>query len=121
MYYNPSTGVLNTSGFGVGGVPIIDGNRIAQNIRYNTSVISTNTSAVAGITYIGTAALTLTLPAAPTVGDQITFNNQSAATTSVINPNGLKINGLAENMTMDVAYAACTLVYSGTTNGWVIL
>lgn len=88
--------------------------------RETVNVISTNTTAVASLTYVFTASLTLTLPASPTAGDWVAVQNSSGTTTAVIARNGSNIMSLAENMTVDNATASLTLVYADATRGWVI-
>lgn len=85
------------------------------------SVISGNTNAVVGVHYIFSASLVLTLPASAEVGDTIKISDRSETTTSSILNNGLKIMGLLENLSMDLEGLSFTLVYTGTTHGWVII
>jgi|TARA_R110000744_G_C19343216_1_gene559659 hypothetical protein len=68
-------------------------------------------------------AITLTTPAAPTAGDEISFldiadNFDTNALT--INPNGLKVFGSTANGTVSTEGAGFTLVYTGATYGWRI-
>lgn len=98
---------------------VIDDSRKLVNHRLTTSVISTNTTAVTGSNYIATASLTLTLPATPTVGDVVGFQNSSNTTTCVIGRNGTNIMSLAENMTVDQLNHAFVLQYVDATRGWV--
>ena len=81
--------------------------------------ISTNTTAATGIHYLIIAPLTLTLPASPTVRDTVRFTNLTGLTTTVIDPNGQLIRGVAGAMNVDYVNAAATLTYSGATKGWV--
>lgn len=90
-------------------------------LRLPTTVISSNTAAVAGTYYVATATLTLTLPASPTVGDSVGFSNQSGVTTCIIARNGSNILSLAEDLTVDKENAAFWLQYSGATKGWVFV
>ena len=69
-------------------------------------------------------AVTITLPSSPNVGDNIrvvdvarTFGTNNLT----INRNGENIMGLAENFVSDVDGSGFQLVYSGATNGWVLL
>lgn len=91
-----------------------------KTIRLMTSVVSTNTAAVASTTYVLTASLTLTLPATPTAGDWVRVVNRSATTTAVVARNGEKIMGLSEDMTLNDVNAKVLLVYADATQGWVI-
>ena len=81
--------------------------------------IAVNTLAAAGLHYLITAPLTLTLPASPAVRDTVRFTNLTGLTTTVINPNGQLIRGVAGAMNVDYVNAAATLTYSGATKGWV--
>jgi hypothetical protein len=86
-----------------------------------TEVITANTNAVKGKTYVLTASLVLTLPANPAVGDPVKVSNMSGVLTCVIGRNGKKIMGLSEDLTIDELNAGMELVYSGATQGWVII
>ena len=85
------------------------------------SVISTNTTAVSGTTYVLTAALTLTLPVSPSPGAFVPFSNRSGGSSCIIGRNGQPIMGLAEDMTLDVANVGVELVYADATRGWVLI
>tara|TARA_R110000868_G_scaffold9742_4_gene47962 strand:+ start:2860 stop:3252 length:393 start_codon:yes stop_codon:yes gene_type:complete len=85
------------------------------------SVIAVNTTAVAFNIYVFTASLTLTLPASATAGDSIKVSDLSNTITSVIARNGHNIMGSATDLTLDVAYAGIELIYTGVTQGWVII
>ena len=85
--------------------------------------ISANTTLVAGRRYFvdTAAARTLTLPANPTLGQEIViFDATSTAGTNNITlaRNGNKINGLTEDAVIDVNSAAAVLIYTGSTIGW---
>jgi hypothetical protein len=80
---------------------------------------------VAGTRYFvdTSAARTLTLPASPSVGDEIQILDASGTATTyniTVLRNSLKINGLTENLILDVNGAAATLIYTGSTYGWTI-
>ena len=85
--------------------------------------ISANTTFVAGRRYFvdTTAARTLTLPASPTLGQEITIFDAtgSAGTNNItVARNGNKINGLTEDAIIDVDKAGAVLIYTGATLGW---
>lgn len=66
---------------------------------------------------------TVTLPIDPLVGDQIQIidvANKFATGNLTVARNGKLINGLAENLILDVNGALTTLLYTGLTYGWVI-
>ena len=81
--------------------------------------IAVNTLAVLGMHYLILAPLTLTLPSLPTVRDTVQFTNLTGATTSVIDPNGALIRGVAGPMALNSPLAARTLTYSGASKGWI--
>lgn len=85
----------------------------------SVSVISTNTTAVAGTTYVLTASLTLTLPASPAAGNMVTVSNRSGVATCVVARNAQNIMGLAEDMTLDDS-APVRLLFADATRGWVL-
>ena len=85
--------------------------------------ISSNTTLVAGRRYFvdTTAARTLTLPASPTLGQEVVVIDAtgSAATNNItILRNGGKINGLTEDAILDVNQGTSVFTYTGTTLGW---
>jgi hypothetical protein len=85
--------------------------------------VSSNITLVAGRRYFvdTTAARTLTLPASPTLGQEIVVVDASgtAGTYNItINSNSGKINGTVQNLTIDVDGAGASLIYTGSTYGW---
>ena len=85
--------------------------------------ISANTTLVAGRRYFvdTTAARTLTLPASPTLGQEVVVIDAtgSAATNNItILRNGGKINGLTEDAILDVNQGTSVFTYTGTALGW---
>ena len=85
--------------------------------------ISANTTLIAGRRYFvdTTAARTLTLPASPTLGQEIViFDATGTAGTNniTIARNGNNINSVAENAIIDVDKAAAVLIYTGSSIGW---
>jgi hypothetical protein len=90
--------------------------------KVNVEVISTNTTAVGhNYLYVLTASLTLTLPSSPEVGDSIKISNRSGTTTCVLAANGNNIMGSASDLTIDALNAGFELIYSGTSEGWIII
>jgi hypothetical protein len=95
----------------------------------NTSVaplsISANTNLVAKKRYFVTSAsaLTLTLPASPTLNDEIQLVDASgnASTYNItVARNGNKINGGTGNLIIDNNGGWYTLLYTGSTYGWKV-
>ena len=89
--------------------------------KYSVSVISANTTAVAGSVYVFTANLTLTLPLSPAVGDSVKVSNLSQVDTCQIARNGENILGSASDLRLDNRYSSFELIYSGASKGWVII
>ena len=88
---------------------------------YAQSVISANTTALAGYLYVFTSSLALTLPTGA-VGSSIKISNLSnTATCTLVPAAGEKIMAVAATMTLDTNYAAFELIYTDATNGWVII
>ena len=83
-------------------------------------------TAVAGEGYFcntTSSAFTVTLPASPTLGDEVTIVDASgtADTNNItIGRNSNNIQGVAENLTVSVERAAFTLVYFNATQGWIL-
>ena len=109
--------IMSVSGAGVKAVPTVT----ADDVKYNVSVINSDTNALSGFVYVFTAALTLTLPALPNTGDSIKISNRSGVATCVLGANGNNIMGSSSNLTLDTASASFELIYSDATNGWVII
>jgi hypothetical protein len=85
--------------------------------------VSSNITLVAGRRYFvdTSAARTLTLPANPTLGQEIIVVDASgtAGTNNItINSNSGKINGTVQNLTIDVDGAGASLIYTGSAYGW---
>ena len=68
-------------------------------------------------------AITLTLPGSPTIGDEISFIDYAGTFDTnnlTIARNGKNINGSAADLTVATERAANTLVYTDTTQGWLL-
>jgi len=92
-----------------------------QSVAGAISVISTDTTAVSGNTYVLTASLVLTLPASPVSGDWVAVQNSSGTATATILRNGKNIMRTADNITVDVDSPGFRLVYTDATRGWLIV
>jgi hypothetical protein len=87
------------------------------------SVQGSSFTATAGGRYFCSGGITVTLPASPNVGDMVQivdYNGNFNSSNVTVNPNGGKIMRQATTMTVSTAGAAFTLVYSGSTNGWLM-
>ena len=68
-------------------------------------------------------ALTLTLPSSPSIGDEVTFVDYAGTFDSnnlTIARNSSKIHGADEDLTVAVERAANTLVFTDSTQGWLL-
>ena len=87
------------------------------------SVISTNTTAVKDYCYVlsGGVAITLTLPATPTVGDYLEWVNLTGLTTCIIGRNGEKIMNASTDLTVDKVNVGFMMRYTGASLGWILI
>lgn len=102
---------------GVGSITLAAGGLPTMNI-----VSGTTQAATAGNQYVLTnaAATTVTLPASPAAGDTVYITVANSLTTNVVARNSSNIMSLAEDMTLNAAYAAVQLRYADATRGWVL-
>jgi hypothetical protein len=109
------TGVTITNG--AGSITIAAAGLPVMNI-----VSGTTQTAVAGNQYVLTnaSATTVTLPASPSAGDTVYITVANSLTTNVVARNSQNIQSLAEDMTLNAAYAAVQLRYADSTRGWVL-
>jgi len=85
--------------------------------------VSTNITMVKNTRYFvdTTSDLTLTLPATPSLGDEIELydaKNNAFTNDVVILRNGEKINGLTDDAALDINGFTVSFVYTGSTYGW---
>ena len=89
------------------------------------SVQTTGFTAVAARAYpcnTTSSAFTVTLPASPSVGDQVAIVDYAGtfATNAItLSPNGLKINGSTDTRILNTTREGVTLTYVDSTQGWV--
>ena len=84
---------------------------------------STAITAAANFHYVLTAGTTatVTLPASPTISDTIYVTVGNGLVTNVVARNGKNIQGLAEDLTLNSAYASAQLRFTAdATEGWVL-
>jgi len=95
--------------------------------------VGANTTLESGVLYVcattgadlaeGTTAYTLTLPASPEDGDIIRIGDKDSNAQSrpaLVERNGKTIDGLAENLTLDVDYFDIKLIYNTTDSDWTL-
>ena len=90
------------------------------------AVKTANYTAVAGqgvFANTTSSAWTLTLPASPTIGDEVSFVDYAGTFDTnnlTIGRNSSKIHGADEDLTVSVERAANTLVFTDSTQGWLL-
>src|SRR5574343_1154360 len=92
--------------------------QVAGGLQWSAKGANFNAAAKNG--YLVTAAsVVVTLPASPSLGDEIAIVAVSSSITGCsVARNGNKIMGLAEDLTLDAVPFAVSLVYHDSTNGW---
>ena len=100
-------------------------NTFEPKFLWETKTSAFNVSASRGY-FVDTsgAPVTATLPASPTAGDIVRFVDLSATFDTnnlTVARNGKKIQGDASDMTVATERAGFTLVFSGDTQGWVLM
>lgn len=70
---------------------------------------------------VTTSGLTLTLPATPSAGWEVTVTIDGTSTNTLLARNGSNIMSLAEDMTLNVSNISVTLYYVDATRGWRII
>ena len=112
--------VLKTDGSGALAFATISGGAAWQ------AVVTSSLTVVSKNGYFvdtSSAAITATLPAAPTLGDFISFidyNGTFDTNNLTIARNGKNIQGVAEDLTVSVERAGLTLVFTDNTQGWLL-
>jgi hypothetical protein len=105
---------------------IINKNYLESKYGKAWTVQSAGFTATAGGRYFidtGSAALTMLLPAVPTLGDQvdvIDYSGTFSVRNFTIGNNSNKIQRILDNMTVSTNGAAFSLVWSGATSGWLV-
>lgn len=128
VYYDGTWVESNPSLAGVNGADGADGANGADGADGESGVltpvtVSSNITLATKNRYFvdTTAARTLTLPAAPAVGDEIqVFDATGTAGTNniTVSNNSLKINGVTDSALLDVNGVAAVFIYTGSTYGW---
>ena len=98
----------------------------AGGTSWQAVITSGTTAATAGNGYFcntTAGAITLTLPGSPTIGDEVSFVDYAGTFDTnnlTVARNGKKINGAEADLTVATERAANTLVYTDTTQGWLL-
>jgi hypothetical protein len=88
-------------------------------VGFTTNVVTTSTTATKdNHYYLNGATLTLTLPASPSVGDEVRLSEVAGNTDCLVGRNGSNIMGDASDLTIDSAYLVLSLRYVDATIGW---
>lgn len=91
------------------------------------AIKTTTYTAVAGDNILAdttSGAFTITLPASASVNDTVSvadYKGTFATNNLTVNSNGLNLMGSVQTLVLNVNYRNVTLVYSGATQGWVIV
>jgi hypothetical protein len=113
--------VLQTNGSGV-----LSFATPTAGLTWNSTVNSTTFTASVNTGYFvntSTAGFTMTLPSSPTIGQEVAvidYNGTFDTNNLTIARNGKNIQGLAEDLTVSIERAAFSLVYTDTTQGWLL-
>ena len=110
-----------------GSVPATSLGMLQKGMTSVTAASKTTYTAVAGDQIVvDTVAnpVTITLPASPAVGDEVTImdgsaSNGFATNNCIIDRGGSNIEGSAANDTLDTNNQCVTLIYSNATKGWL--
>ena len=90
------------------------------------SVVTGATTMVSGRGYFvntTSSAFTMTLPASPSIGDNVTIIDYAGTFDSnncTVGRNSQKIHGASEDLTVATERAAFTLVFTDSTQGWLL-
>jgi hypothetical protein len=88
-------------------------------VGFTTNVVTSSTTATKdNHYYLSGATLTLTLPASPSVGDEVRLSEVAGNTDCIVGRNGSNIMGDASDLTIDSAYLVLSLRYVDATIGW---
>ena len=124
---NVTNAKLTNKSFTLNGVTATLGSTVTIAAGTDWQAVKTTTfTAVAGEGYFvntTSGAFTMTLPATPTIGDEVTFIDYAGTFDTnnlTIGRNSENIQGSAADLTVSVERAANTLVYTDGTQGWLL-
>ena len=124
------SGILTSVSYNINSTEVIDSSRNLQNISTGSSTIVTlnsgiNTTATSKTVVnrefleVVSAGTSITLPASPTIGNQVNIAVGNFTDTVVLR-NGSKIMGSTDDLTLNTAYVNVQFVYINTNVGWRI-
>ena len=88
-------------------------------VGFTTNVVTSSTTATKdNHYYLNGATLTLTLPASPSVGDEVRLSELAGNVDCIVGRNGSNIMSAAQDLTIDSAYLVLSLRYVDATIGW---
>tara|TARA_Y100000389_G_scaffold88723_1_gene85172 strand:+ start:1443 stop:2516 length:1074 start_codon:yes stop_codon:yes gene_type:complete len=117
--------VASVSGSGTTGVGQLSFGEVSGGTSYQ-AVKTSGFTAAAGEGYFcntSSAAFTATLPASPTLGDEVTFIDYAGTFDTnnlTVGRNSQPIMGSAADLTVSIERAGLTLVYTDSTQGWLL-
>lgn len=95
-------------------------------IAWSSTVQTGNFTAASGNGYFvntASAAITVTLPASPSLGDRLSIIDISGSADTnqiTVGRNGSNINGASADFLISSDRQAVTMIYSDSTNGWIV-
>lgn len=94
-------------------------------VGFASTAVSSNITLSAGSKYFvdTTSARTLTLPASPSLGDEIVIydaSNSALTNNITVSSNSNKIQGSVQDLIIDSNAAVAYLAYTGSTYGWAV-
>jgi len=124
-FSNIANASLTNSSVTLNGQSVSLGGNVAVG-SWSSSSVSSNVTLSRNYNYFvdTSSARTLTLPSSPSQGDEIRiFDITGSAYLNfiTINPSGGKIIGNLDTLWIDKAYAAVSLIYTGSSYGWKIM
>ena len=115
--------------YSVGSTPASYLSLLQPGVKEIDSAVNTTYTAVSGDVLLiraATASVTVTLPAAPSMGDEVTIMDSSITAVGfgtnncIVNPNSLQLQRASGNYTMATNNQCVTFYYTNATMGWQV-